>query len=91
MNHERTTSTVMFEDNTTCIEQLKESYVKSDKIKHISPKFFFEHDFQKDGDFKVQQIRSSDNLADLFTKSLPITTFEKLDYKIGMRRLVDLK
>ncbi|XP_049399681.1 secreted RxLR effector protein 161-like [Solanum stenotomum] len=36
-------------------------------------------------------IRSSDNLADLFTKALPTSTFEKLRYKIGMRRLQDIK
>ncbi|XP_047257587.1 secreted RxLR effector protein 161-like [Capsicum annuum] len=31
---------------------------------------------KKNGDIDVQQIRSSDNLADLFTKFLPIATFE---------------
>ncbi|XP_073137047.1 secreted RxLR effector protein 161-like [Henckelia pumila] len=46
---------------------------------------------KKKGDVEVQQIRSSDNLADLFTKSLPTSTFEKLVYKIGMRRLRDFK
>ena len=35
----------------------------------------------------VQKISCSDNLADLFTKSLPTCTFEKFVYKIGMRRL----
>ena len=38
----------------------------------------------------VKQIRSSDNLADLFTKSLPTATFKKILYNIGMRRLKDL-
>ena len=38
----------------------------------------------------VQQIRSNNNLADLFTKALPTSTFEKLVHKIGMRRLKDL-
>lgn len=81
----------MYEDNAACIAQLKGGYIKGDRTKHISPKFFFTHDLQQNGEIEVQQIRSSDNLADLFTKALPTSTFEKLRYKIGMRRLRDIK
>jgi len=35
----------------------------------------------------VKQIRSSDNLTDLFTKTLPTATFKKLVNNIGMHRL----
>ncbi|XP_069148362.1 secreted RxLR effector protein 161-like [Solanum lycopersicum] len=83
--------TTMYEDNAACIAQLKGGYIKGDRTKHISPKFFFTHDLQQNGEIEVQQIRSSDNLADLFTKALPTSTFEKLRYKIGMRRLRDIK
>ena len=82
--------TILYEDNTTCIAQVKRRYIKGDRTKHISPKFFFTHELQKKGDIEVQQIPSSDNLADLFTKALPTSTFEKLIHKIGMRRLKDL-
>ena len=82
--------TILYEDNTACITQLKEGYIKGDRTKHISPKFFFTRDLQKDGEINVQQIRSSENLADLFTKSLPGTIFEKLVYDIGLRRLRDI-
>ncbi|GJT76155.1 hypothetical protein Tco_1042880 [Tanacetum coccineum] len=44
-------------------------YLKGDGTKHILPKFLFTHDLQKSDDIIVQQIRSSDNLADLFTKA----------------------
>ena len=81
----------MYEDNAACIAQLKVGYIKGDRTKHISPKFFFTHDLQQNGEIEVQQIRSSNNLADLFTKALPTSTFEKLRYKIGMRRLRDIK
>ena len=57
----------MYEDNAACIAQLKGGYIKGDRTKHISPKFFFTHDLQQNGEIEVQQIRSSDNLADLFT------------------------
>ncbi|XP_074326895.1 uncharacterized protein LOC141664839 [Apium graveolens] len=70
--------TVMFEDNTACIDQLMEGYIKGDRTKHISPKFFYTHELQKNGEIDIQQIRSCDNLADLFTKSLPNSTFGKL-------------
>ena len=68
----------------------KSKSIKGDRTKHISPKFFFTHDLEKNGEIDVQQIRSKDNLADLFTKSLPTATFEKLVHRIGMRRYKDL-
>jgi len=86
----RMDTTIIYEDNTACIAQLKEGYIKGDRTKHISPKFFFTHDLQKNGDINIQQIRSCDNLADVFTKSLPSKVFEKLVLRIGLRRLRDI-
>ena len=81
------TPTIIFEDNAACIAQVRGGYIKGDRTKHIAPKFFHTHELQKSNEIDVQQIRSSDNLADLFTKSLPTSTFEKLRYRIGMRKL----
>ncbi|KAF3672955.1 Aluminum-activated malate transporter 8 [Capsicum annuum] len=36
--------------NAACIAQLKGCYIKGDRTKHISPKFFFTHDLEKKGD-----------------------------------------
>ncbi|GJT12788.1 elongation factor 1-alpha 1-like protein [Tanacetum coccineum] len=83
--------TVVHEDNASCVAQLKDGYIKGDKTKHILPKFLFTHDLQKNGDVIVQNVRSSDNQADLFTKALPTTTFKKLVHDTGMRRLNELK
>ena len=83
--------TILYEDNVACIAQLKGGYIKGDQTNHISPKFYFTHDLQQNGEINVQQIRSSDNLADLFTKALPTSTFEKLRYKIGVCCLQDIK
>jgi len=46
--------TILFEDNATCITQLRGGYIKEDKIKHISSKFFYMHQLQRKGkiDFK---------------------------------------
>ncbi|XP_070048576.1 secreted RxLR effector protein 161-like [Nicotiana tomentosiformis] len=32
---------ILYEDNAACITQLKGGYIKGDRTKHISPKFFF--------------------------------------------------
>ena len=85
------TTTSLYEDNTACIAQLKGGYIKRDQTKHISPKFFHTHELQNNGEIDIQQIRSSDNLADLFTKALPAATFKKFLRQIGMRRLKDLQ
>jgi hypothetical protein len=82
--------TVIYEDNTTCIAQIKEGYIKGDRTKHISPKFFSTHDLQKNGLINIYQIRSSDNLADLFTKSLSKNIFEQVSHKIDIRHLKDV-
>ena len=82
--------TIIYEDNTACISQVTEGYIKGDKTKHISPKLFFTHDLQRDNEINVQQIQSCNNLADLFTKSLPAKRFEQLVQKIGMRHLHEL-
>ena len=35
---------MIYEDNATCIIQIKAGYIKGDRIKHILPKFFFTHE-----------------------------------------------
>ena len=80
-------STIIYEDNAACVAQIQAGYIKGDRTKHISPKFFFTHELQKDNKIEVKQIRSQENPADLFTKALPKSTFQKMVYKIGMRRL----
>ena len=36
--------TVLYEDNAVCIAQIKGGYIKGDRNKHISPKFFYTHE-----------------------------------------------
>ena len=80
----RGNATVLHEDNVACIAQIKGGFIKGDKAKHISPKFFYTHELQKKGEINVQQIQSCNNLADLFTKALPSTALKKLRYDFGM-------
>ena len=83
--------TPIFEDNTACIAPVRGGYIKGDRTTHISPKFFYTHELHQSRQIDVKQIRSTDNLADLFTKTLPTLTVEKLVYGIGMRRLCKLQ
>ena len=82
--------TILYEDNAACITQIRKGYIKGDRTKHISPKFFYTHDPQKSGNIDVKQIQSSENLAGIFTELLPTTTFKKIVHSIGMHRLKDL-
>ena len=83
----RGNATKLHEDVATCIAQIKWGFIKGDRIKFSSSKFFYTHELQVKGDIDVQQIQSCDNLADLFTKALSSTILKKLRYDIGMWRL----
>ncbi|KAL0293190.1 UNVERIFIED_CONTAM: Retrovirus-related Pol polyprotein from transposon TNT 1-94 [Sesamum radiatum] len=48
--------TVIYEDNAACIAQIKDGYIKGDRTKHISPKFFSTHKHQVEGKVDVTQI-----------------------------------
>ncbi|CAA7021420.1 unnamed protein product [Microthlaspi erraticum] len=70
--------TTIYEDNSACVTQLKEGYIKSDRTKHIPPRFFsYTQELEKNQEVDIQYVRSSDNAADLFTKALPTTVFKK--------------
>ena len=70
---------------------MQKGYIKSNITKHIAPKLFYPHELQQSGKINILQTKSCDNLANLFTKSLPTSIFEKCVKGIGMRRLRDLQ
>jgi hypothetical protein len=70
---------------------MQTGYIKNNLTKNISPKFFYPHELQKQGEVNILQFRSCDNLADLFTKSLPATTFKRYIQETGMKFLSDLQ
>ena len=83
--------TIMYEDNSTCINELKEGYIKGDRTKHISPNLFYAHDLQHIGDIDIQKFIQVIIWLICSIKALPSSTFEKLVYKIGMCQLRDIK
>jgi hypothetical protein len=70
---------------------MQTGYIKSNMTKHIAPKLFFPHELQQSREINVVQTKSCYNLADLFNKSLPTSSFEKCVWGIGMRRLRELQ
>ena len=36
--------TILYVDNAACIAQIKGGYIKGERTKHISPKFFYTHE-----------------------------------------------
>ena len=83
-------ATIIYEDNAACVAQMQTGYIKSNRTKHIASKLFYPHELQESGEIEILQVKSCDNLADLFTKSLPYSTFKQCVHGIGMRRLRDL-
>jgi len=35
---------ILYKDNTACITQIRGGYIKGDRTKHKSPKFFYTHE-----------------------------------------------
>ena len=84
------TPTIIYEDNAACVSQVQSGYVKSNLTKHINPKFFYAHELQKMNEVRILHTKSCENLADLFTKSLPASSFERCVRGIGMMRLREM-
>jgi hypothetical protein len=83
--------TIIYEYSAACVVRMETCYVKTNLNKHMTPKLLFPHDLQKNGDINILQLKYYDNLADLFTKSLPYSSFHKYIMGIGMRQLKDLQ
>jgi hypothetical protein len=82
---------IIYKDNAACVAQMQTGYIKTNYTKHIFSKLFYPHELQKCGEISILQLKSSDNLTDLFTNSLPLATFDKCIKDIGIRRLKDLQ
>ena len=78
--------TIIFEDNTACVAQVGEGFIKSDRVKYISPQIFgFIGELIQSKQIEVQKVESPHNLVDMLTKALPTYTHRRLVQKGGMR------
>ena len=74
--------TIIFEDNATCVAQVEEGFIKSDRDKHI---FGFIQELIQSKQIEVQKVESAHNLVDILTKVLPAYTHRRLVQQAGMR------
>ena len=74
--------TIIYEDKMAYVTQMETGYIKSNINKHISPMLFFPPELQQNGDIDILKSKSCDNLADLFTKSLPTSLFKNVSKKL---------
>jgi hypothetical protein len=72
-------------DNNACI-QLSKNPVHHDRSKHIDMRHHFLRDRVLDSSIILSHVPSSDNLADLLTKSLPPDKFNDLRRRLGVTR-----
>lgn len=84
-----TAPTTIYEDNKACIDQIANGIMKTERTKHIDPKFFFTQE-QHGKNIQVEWIKSQDNRADIFTKPLPAGPHREHVAVIGMRKLSTL-
>ncbi|CAJ2666383.1 unnamed protein product [Trifolium pratense] len=75
----------VFIDNQAAIAISKDP-VCHGKTKHFNIKLYFLREMQQNGEVTLVYCKSEDQLADLFTKPLPVSKFECLRQKIGVCR-----
>lgn len=83
LNLEQKESTRIHVDNQAAIA-ISHNPVFHGKTKHFKIKLFFLREVQKEGDVALVYCKSEDQLADLFTKPLPVSKFESLRQEIGV-------
>lgn len=67
----------IYEDNIPCI-RIAEEPREHQRTKHIDIKYMFIRDVIQAKKMRIQFVKSEDQLADILTKPLPRTKFEKM-------------
>ena len=70
---------------------MKKDYIRSDRTKHIPPKFStFTQELERNKEIDIQYSYSCDSMTNLLINALPTSVFKKHVKSIEMRRLRDL-
>ena len=70
-----------YEDNQAAI-RIAESQTISERTRHIHNKDMFARELVRQKKMIIKYIKSSENLADFFTKILPVSTFRTMRDRI---------
>jgi hypothetical protein len=74
----------LYEDNQSCIAMTKNS-THHNRSKHIDIRYHFIRDLIESKTIEILYVKTQEQIADIFTKPLPSTTF------LGLRKLLKLK
>lgn len=80
---------IVFEDNQSCIH-LAKNRENSKRVKHIDIKHHFIRNLVEEKTIVLQYIRSSEQLSDIFTKSLPKPIFNYFRTCLGVDKCWNL-
>jgi hypothetical protein len=69
--------TPMYEDNNTCIEWANNVIGGRERAKHIDLRKHFAHEKIREGHIRLIRVDTTDQLADVFTKSLQPPPFAR--------------
>ena len=69
--------TLVYEDNTACIEWGNHIIGGRERAKHIDIRKNFTHEVIQNRHMRLVRVSTSDQLADIFTKALPLQHFER--------------
>ena len=83
LNLKQWKNTEIIVDNQAAIA-ISHNPVFHGKTKHFKIKFFFLREVQKEGEIALVYCKSENQLADIFTKPLPVSKFEDLRKKLGI-------
>ncbi len=59
------------------------------RTKQMDLRFFFVRDAQQEGKIDINYIETESQLADIFTKALPVHRFEMLRQNLNIRELMN--
>ena len=79
---------VMFFDNTSAINISKNPVMHS-KMKHTAIKYHFVRELVQDKEIRLEYVHTKEQIADIFTKSLPKDAFLYLRGKLGVTPLAE--
>ena len=83
LNLEQKESTKILVDNQAAIS-ISNNPVFHGKTKHFNIKLFFLREVQKEGSIKLIYCKTEQQVADIFTKPLPVSKFEFLRTRLGV-------
>ena len=83
MKEEITESMILYCDNTSSIN-ISKNLVMHGKTKHIAIKYHYIREWVEEKEVKMEYVNSKEQVAEIFTKSLPKDVFEYLRGKLGV-------